>query len=97
MKAQRSGFRPATGPGAQHAPQVAPSLPRRAKVTVAHGRVSAVNGQRVEHELRSWIVEDRWWTEQPIHRRYWELITETGRRIVVFHDLTSSGWFSQAA
>jgi hypothetical protein len=43
----------------------------------------------------SWLVEDRWWTEQPLRRRYWEVVSESGRDLVVFHDLTSGSWFRQ--
>ena len=41
----------------------------------------------------SWLVEDRWWTAEPLARRYWELVGERGRNVVVFHDLRSGGWF----
>ena len=30
----------------------------------------------------SWLVEDRWWTERPLRRRYWEVVTEGGRNLV---------------
>jgi hypothetical protein len=43
----------------------------------------------------SWLVEDRWWTDQPLRRRYWELVSETGRDLVVFHDLADGHWFRQ--
>ncbi len=72
-------------------------MPRPVTVKVAAGAVVAVEGERVEQELESWIVEDRWWTEDPIHRRYWELVTWRGRCVVVFHDLISDHWFTQAA
>jgi hypothetical protein len=37
------------------------------------------------------------WTENPLRRRYWELITVAGRNRVVFHDLQSGGWYAQSA
>jgi hypothetical protein len=43
----------------------------------------------------SWLIEDRWWTEQPLRRRYWELVTDAGRDLVVFHDLVGGAWFRQ--
>jgi hypothetical protein len=43
----------------------------------------------------SWLVEDRWWTGQPLRRRYWEVVSVGGRNLVVFHDL-AGGWFTQA-
>jgi hypothetical protein len=39
----------------------------------------------------SWLVEDRWWTAEPLRRRYWELVGERGRNVVVFHDLSPGG------
>jgi hypothetical protein len=59
------------------------------------GRPLAVDGQPVAHVRESWLVEDRWWTSQPLRRRYWELISERGRDIVVFHDLIDGRWFRQ--
>ena len=39
----------------------------------------------------SWLIEDRWWTEKPLRRRYWEVVTTCGRNEVVFHDLLRVG------
>jgi hypothetical protein len=49
----------------------------------------------VEAVRESWLVEDRWWSERPLRRRYWELVGERGRNLVVFHDLCAGGWFTQ--
>lgn len=54
-----------------------------------------MNGERVEAVRESWLVEDRWWTDTPLRRRYWELVSVRGRNSVVFHDLCSDGWFTQ--
>jgi hypothetical protein len=32
-----------------------------------------------------------------MRRYYWELITVAGANVVVFHDLVTDRWFSQAA
>jgi hypothetical protein len=40
-----------------------------------------------------WRVVDRWWTEEPVVRRYFEIVLETGENTVVFHD--SAGWYTQ--
>jgi hypothetical protein len=72
------------------------ALPRGARVLVAPGgQPLEVDGQAVEHVRESWLVEDRWWTERPLRRRYWELVSERGRDLVVFHDLTDGRWFRQ--
>ncbi len=56
-----------------------------------------VDGEAIEAVRESWLVEDRWWTAQPLRRRYWELVGERGRNVVVFRDLTPvGGWFMQA-
>jgi hypothetical protein len=56
-----------------------------------------VNGEAVESLRESWLVEDRWWTAEPLRRRYWELVGERGRNIVIFHDLRSGRWYLQGA
>ncbi|HLH64889.1 MAG TPA: hypothetical protein VKV27_04260 [Solirubrobacteraceae bacterium] len=57
------------------------------------GRPLAVDGRRVDSVRESWLVEDRWWTEHPLRRRYWEVVTVCGRDEVVFHDLIGGGWW----
>ena len=58
------------------------------------GMPATVNGETVESLRESWLVEDRWWTAEPLRRRYWELVGERGRNIVVFHDLCTGRWFA---
>jgi hypothetical protein len=74
-----------------------PKAPKPVRVRAEHGTPVVVAGVRVEETREFWIVEDRWWTEQPIHRHYWELITVQGRNVVVFHDKLTDRWFSQTA
>jgi hypothetical protein len=72
------------------------ALPRNARIRAAPGgQPLAVDGQVVEHVRESWLVEDRWWTDQPLRRRYWEIVTGTGRVVVVFHDLAADRWLRQ--
>lgn len=54
-----------------------------------------VDGRTVEAVRESWLVEDRWWTDAPLRRRYWEVVTVDGRDLVVYHDLEVGGWFAQ--
>ncbi len=51
------------------------------------GFPAQVNGETIESLRESWLVEDRWWTAEPLRRRYWELVGECGRNVIVFHDL----------
>ena len=70
--------------------------PRPARVeTGPEGRPVAVGGSRVEAVREDWVVEDRWWTSEPLRRRYFELVLEDGRNAVVFHDLVAGTWLSQ--
>jgi hypothetical protein len=73
------------------------NLPRRARVRAVGGIPCDVNGERIELVCESWLVEDRWWTEQSLSRRYWELVSMRGRNLVVFRDLRSGDWFTQGA
>jgi hypothetical protein len=64
----------------------------------AGGAPIEVDGRQVAQVRESWLIEDRWWTEQPLRRRYWEVVTACGRNVVVFRDLeraSASGWFVQ--
>jgi hypothetical protein len=44
-----------------------------------------------------WRVVDRWWTEEPLDRRYFDVVLESGQAVVVFHDEEREGWFAQRA
>jgi hypothetical protein len=54
-----------------------------------------VNRQGVEVVREEWRVLDRWWTEEPVARRYFEVVLEGGQNVVVFRDEDRGGWFSQ--
>jgi hypothetical protein len=71
--------------------------PRPVHVRWGEDHPLQVDGEAVESLRESWLVEDRWWTAEPLRRRYWELVGERGRNLVVFHDLRSGGWFLQGS
>jgi hypothetical protein len=54
-----------------------------------------VNRQPVALLREEWRVIDRWWTEEPIARRYFEVVLQSGENAVVFRDETRSCWFTQ--
>jgi hypothetical protein len=70
--------------------------PRAIRVRAdAAGRPEAVGDRAVEAVRESWLVEDRWWTDAPLRRRYWEVVTADGRDLVVFRDLRGGRWYAQ--
>ncbi len=71
--------------------------PRPARVEAAEGVPEAVGDARVGSVREEWLVTDRWWTEEPLRRRYFDLMLETGENVAVFHDEERGGWFRQNA
>ena len=56
-----------------------------------------VNREGVALVREEWRVVDRWWTEEPLDRRYFDLVLESGRNACVFRDEEAGCWFSQRA
>jgi hypothetical protein len=69
--------------------------PRPADVLEDGGRPVALSGVAVEAVREEWLIEDRWWSEQPISRHYFELVLADGRCEVVFRE--RGRWFRQRA
>ena len=85
-----------------------PGIPRAARTA---GRVNAPLAARVEPNAdgtpwqvnhrpvalvrEEWRVVDRWWSEEPVARRYFEVVLESGENTVVFHDGAGGGWYTQ--
>jgi len=63
----------------------------------ADGTPRRVNRQGVATLREEWRIVDRWWTEEPVDRRYFDLVLETGENVVVYRDGESGAWFSQRA
>jgi hypothetical protein len=57
----------------------------------------AVEGVPVAHVREEWRVVDRWWTQQPVRRRYFEVVLGNGRNAVVFEDGETGTWRRQQA
>ena len=53
-----------------------------------------VDGRRrgVVAVREDWLVQDRWWTDQPVDRHYFELVLEPGRVALVYRDLREDRW-----
>ena len=61
------------------------------------GTPSRVNREPVALVREEWRVVDRWWTEEPVDRRYFEVVLESGRNVCVYRDGERSCWFTQNA
>jgi hypothetical protein len=75
------------------------NAPQQVSIVVSgHGLPATVGGRTVEAVREEWRVEEGWWTDEPIRRRYLELVLEGGRLAMVFEDRRRPGrWFVQAA
>jgi hypothetical protein len=60
-------------------------------------RPVSVNRISVSDVREEWRIVDRWWTEEPVRRRYFDVVLETGQNAVVFHDEERGAWFTQRA
>jgi hypothetical protein len=59
------------------------------------GSPRLVNRLPVAVVREEWRVVDRWWTEAPVSRRYFDVVLDSGQNIVVFRDEEVGRWFSQ--
>jgi hypothetical protein len=82
-----SSVRPAGRVGRLNEPRAALVEPH------ADGTPRLVNRLSVELIREEWRVVDRWWTEDPVNRRYFDVVLESGQNVVVFHE--QGRWFSQ--
>jgi hypothetical protein len=74
------------------------NAPRSALVeSHADGTPRRVDRQEVALLREEWRVVDRWWTEEPVHRRYFDLVLESGQNAVVYYDDDAGSWFTQRA
>jgi hypothetical protein len=70
--------------------------PRPALVEAhADGSPKRVNREGVVLIREEWRVVDRWWTEEPLSRRYFDVVLESGQQAVVYRDQESQRWFTQ--
>jgi hypothetical protein len=73
------------------------NAPRPVRVrTDSRGIPVAVDGRDVETVREEWRVEEAWWTDAPVRRRYLEVVVAGGRVEVVFEDRRRPGtWYRQ--
>ncbi len=58
------------------------------RVVVVAGR-----GRQVVSVRDEWLVQDRWWTDHPVDRHFFELVLEPGRVMVLYRDRAAE-WFA---
>jgi hypothetical protein len=56
-----------------------------------------LDARRVDSIRERWVVEEGWWTDEPVRRSYAELVLEDGGLAVVFEDLAGGGWHRHAS
>jgi hypothetical protein len=72
--------------------------PQRVAVrTDLRGAPTTVEGVAVEAVREEWLVEDRWWTPEPLRRHYFEVATADGRALTVFRTARAQRWYRQRA
>ena len=71
--------------------------PRPVRVAVEEGVPAAVEQVRVFQVREEWRVVDRWWTDAPVRRHYFDVVLATGENVAVFEDEEGGGWFRQKA
>jgi hypothetical protein len=87
-------------PGGQGPGRTAGRLnaPRPALVEAGPGGTPRiVDREEVALVREEWRVVDRWWTDEPVDRRYFEVVLESGRNTAVYWDGESKAWFTQRA
>lgn len=47
-----------------------------------------IDGRRraVSEVREDWLLDDRWWTDSPVHRHYFELRLDGGRIAVIYRE-----------
>ena len=74
------------------------NAPRPALVEMhVDGSPETVNRQPVALVREEWRVVDRWWTEEPVDRRYFEVVLESGENVCVYRDTEASCWYTKRA
>src|SRR3954451_16682954 len=86
-----AGWEPVTSRGPR---RLAKPKPVRVSADTA-GRPQKIGKREVDAVRESWLGEARWGPDEPLRRRYWEVVTGDGRDLVVFRDLQEGRWYAQ--
>jgi len=56
--------------------------------------ISSNRRYRVDRIQDVWCIDDEWWRE-PITRRYFQIVLDTGVLHTIYHDLVQDSWYEQ--
>ena len=77
---------------------------RPTSIILPPARLGARPSQKTQSSVRSltitsindlWQVDDEWWREHPISRRYYQVTTQDERRLTIFQDQLNGSWYWQ--
>ena len=91
-----STFKPATGSPSTFKPVNMP-VPVKVEEDKA-GRPRAVRDKRRMPVMTiedRWRIDDEWWRTEPVSRIYYNILLTSGRRMVLYKDLTKEEWYEQ--
>ncbi|MEQ8833160.1 MAG: hypothetical protein RIB67_01795 [Miltoncostaeaceae bacterium] len=63
-------------------------------VGTPHAVVIDGRRRRVLAVRDDWRIQDRWWTDAPVDRHYFEVVVEPGRLMVIYRERPSDDWFA---
>lgn len=76
--------------------------PRRIQVTTQKGRpvrirlpenISQLRELAVRHHAGPYHLSGAWWQDQPFVRSYWDLVTQDGKVVRIFEELSREAWY----
>ncbi len=76
-------------------PPVRSSRAARSRRLAQEGRSMAMASLAVTSINDLWQVDDEWWREHPISRRYYQVTTQDERRLTIFRDQLNGSWYWQ--
>ena len=56
---------------------------------------SKIVAQKITTINDLWQVNDEWWREYPVSRRYYQITTQSDRRLTIFKDNLNGNWYCQ--
>lgn len=80
-------FKPVNAPEAVEVYESPTGLPVALK-TKSKQAIVSIDGK--------WRIDDEWWRAEPLSRMYYAVILSSGRRVVIYKDITQRRWYRQS-